>query len=84
MIFMGLAYDPMHLTTRRKNSLCSNLPKGGCRSHKNEDSYFTLGLQRAQCACLQRGDQGEEEEEEGKQCDGTGICPLIIYNSGWN
>lgn len=28
VVFMGLAYDPMHSTVRRKNSLPSTVPEG--------------------------------------------------------
>lgn len=52
----------VHSTTRRKNSLPSVLPEGSCRSHTSEGSYFTLGLQRAQQACL-----GSRERSGGRR-----------------
>lgn len=75
--FAGLGYDPVHSTIRRKNSLLSTLLEGWCRSHMNEGSYFTLGLQRAQHACLGSRERREwgKEEEERKQSNGTWSCP---------
>lgn len=77
-LLMSLAHDPMHSTIRRKSSLCSKFPEDWCRSHMNEGSYFTLGLQRAYCEKREQGEEGVGEGGRGgrKPCDET----WIIYN----